>query len=91
MSICVAKTIPDGMSGSEFTIRGAENLEIAARPECDCVSLIVPFDHVRNLVESAQPPRRPNRSKPTQHTTDAEISAWEAASDSSLLKCAFWE
>jgi len=47
----------------------------------------MPFEKVRELVESSPAPRRPNRNKPIHDSLALELEAWEAASDEALEKC----
>ena len=44
----------------------------------------VPFEVVREIVESAPSPRRPSRNQPFHGVLSEEIEAWEEASDEAL-------
>ena len=45
------------------------------------ISINLPFEAVRGIIEAARPLRRPNRNRPVHLTLNDETAAWEAASD----------
>jgi hypothetical protein len=51
------------------------------------ISLTVPFEVVQSIVERCPAPRRPNRNRPrVTPELEAEMNAWEAASDEDFEK-----
>ncbi len=68
----------------QFRLEGGVQTEIGTtHSNALGVTLLLPFEKVRELIESAPAPHRPNRNRPIHDGSDlsAEIAAWERASD----------
>lgn len=44
----------------------------------------IPFESVRQYVESTPAPKRPSRSQPIHESLSGELAAWDEASDEAL-------